>query len=97
LETNACYFLKGYCRVPGSEIVSEPRANEVVVFEDFFIAGLRLPPHPMLTNILQKFQVQLHQTPNAIVQIGKIICAVSSCGGRPTTDVFVGHYELHYQ
>jgi hypothetical protein len=40
----------------------------------------------------------LHQlTPNAIVQIGRFIWAVTSCGGCPTTDVFAQHYELHYQ
>jgi hypothetical protein len=33
-----------------------------------------MSPHQVLTNILQKFQVQLHQlTPNAIVQISKFI------------------------
>jgi hypothetical protein len=35
--------------------------------------------------------------PNAIVQISKFICAVTSCGGHPTVDVFTHHYELHYQ
>jgi hypothetical protein len=35
--------------------------------------------------------------PNAIVQIGKFIWAITSCGGRPTADVFAHHYELHYQ
>jgi hypothetical protein len=34
---------------------------------------------------------------NAIVQIGKFIWAVTSCGGRPTADVFAQHYELYYQ
>jgi hypothetical protein len=54
-------------------------------------------PHSILTNILRKFR-ELHQlTLNAIMQINKFIWVVSSCGGRPTTDVFVQHYELHYQ
>jgi hypothetical protein len=35
--------------------------------------------------------------PNAIVQIGKFVWVVTSCGGRPTADVFAYHYELHYQ
>jgi hypothetical protein len=47
-----------------------------VVFEDFFIVGLRMPPHPVLEEIFQKFRVQLHQlTPNSIVQIRKFIWA----------------------
>jgi hypothetical protein len=34
---------------------------------------------------------------NAIVQISKFIWVVTSCGDRPTVDVFAHHYELHYQ
>jgi hypothetical protein len=51
---------------PGEEVILEPVANEAVVFEEFFVTGLRMPPHPALTDILVKFHVQLHQlTPNA--------------------------------
>jgi hypothetical protein len=34
---------------------------------------------------------------NAIIQIDKFVWAVTSCSGRPTTDIFSHHYELHYQ
>jgi hypothetical protein len=51
----------------------------VVVFEDFFTDGLRMPLHPVLLDILHKFQVQLHQLmPNAIIQTSKFIWAVTS-------------------
>jgi hypothetical protein len=54
--------------------------------------------HPVLLDILRKFQFQLHQLmPNAIIQIVKFIWAITSCGGHPTTDVFAHYYELHYQ
>jgi hypothetical protein len=60
----------------------ELRANEAVVFKDFFAAGLQMPPHPVLIHILCKFRVKLHQlTPNGIIQISKFIWAVTSCGG----------------
>jgi hypothetical protein len=96
MESYTSYFPKGYCRPPSAESVPEPRANEDIVFEDFFIFGLRMPPHPILVDILRKFWVQLHQlTPNAIVHISKFIWAVT-CRGRPTTNVFFQHYELHY-
>jgi hypothetical protein len=69
-----------------------------MVFKDYFTTGLRMPPHPVLLDILRKFRVLLHQlTLNAIVQIGKFIWAVTSCGGHPIRDVFAHHYELHYQ
>jgi hypothetical protein len=48
-------------RVLAEEVVSESVDDETVVFEKFFIAGLRMPPQPALTAILVKFQVQLHQ------------------------------------
>jgi hypothetical protein len=74
LENIAHYFSKGYGRAPGAELVPDPHENEAVVFEDFFPAGLRMPPHPVLLDILRKFWVQLHQlTPNVIVQFSKFI------------------------
>jgi hypothetical protein len=38
------YFSGGVGRVPGAEEVPEPE-GELVVFEAFFTAGLRLPAH----------------------------------------------------
>jgi hypothetical protein len=66
------YFAEGSAREPGEEIVLEPNSDEVVVFEEFFSVGLRMPPHRVLTEILLKFRVQLHQlTLNAIIQMLK--------------------------
>jgi hypothetical protein len=59
LESFAYYFLKGCGRPPGAESILDPHENEAVVFEDFFTAGLRMPPHPILLDILCKFRVQL--------------------------------------
>jgi hypothetical protein len=55
LKNFARYFPKGFARPPDAESVPDPRENEVVVFEDFFVAGLRIPPHPILLEILCKF------------------------------------------
>jgi tRNA A37 threonylcarbamoyladenosine synthetase subunit TsaC/SUA5/YrdC len=55
LENNAHFFSKGYGRPPGAKSVLDPRVNEVMVFEDFFTVGLRMPPHPVLVDILRKF------------------------------------------
>jgi hypothetical protein len=69
-----------------------------VVFEEFFAVGLRMPPHPVHTNILLKFQTQIQQlTPNAIVQLSKCIWAVTSFEGLPSADGFTKRYEPHYQ
>jgi hypothetical protein len=67
------------------------------VFKDFFTAGLRIPPHPVLLDILHKFHVQLHQlTSNTIVQISMFIWVVASYRGCPNDEVFAHHYELDY-
>jgi tRNA A37 threonylcarbamoyladenosine synthetase subunit TsaC/SUA5/YrdC len=42
-------------RVPGVETILEPDDNVVVVFEEFFTAGLRMPPHLVVLDILLKF------------------------------------------
>jgi hypothetical protein len=51
------YFAEGMGHEPRQETVPEPNPNEAVVFEEFFAASLRMPPHPVLSNSLLKFQV----------------------------------------
>jgi hypothetical protein len=53
------YFGGGVARVPGTEEVPEPE-GELVVFEAFFAAGLRLPAHRFVGEVLRKFNVQIH-------------------------------------
>jgi hypothetical protein len=61
------YFGGGVARVPGAEEVPE-QEGELVVFEAFFAAGLRLPTHRFVAEVLRRFKVQVHQlTPNAVV------------------------------
>jgi hypothetical protein len=68
-----------------------------MVFKEFFTVGLRMPPHPVLADILLKFQIQIHQlTPNAIVQLSKYIWAVLSFEGILSAEGFTKRYELHY-
>jgi hypothetical protein len=53
------YFGGGVARVPGTEEVPEPE-GELVVFEAFFTAGLRLPAHQFVGEVLLRFNVQIH-------------------------------------
>ena len=50
------YFGSGVGRVPGAEEIPEPE-DELVVFEAFFTAGLRLPAHRFVVEVLRKFEV----------------------------------------
>jgi hypothetical protein len=50
------YFGGGVARVPGAEEVPEPE-GELVVFEAFFAAGLCLPVHRFVGEVLRRFEV----------------------------------------
>jgi hypothetical protein len=64
------YTKEGKARAPGSETVLTPRPNEVVVFRDLFIAGLRFPLDGAIVSILRNFGTYLHHlTPNAIIRL----------------------------
>jgi hypothetical protein len=89
------YFGGRVARVPGAEEVPEPE-GELVVFEAFFAAGLCLPAHRFMVEVLRKFEVQVHQlTPNAVVALAKYVWATTSYNGQPSVEVFVKHYCLH--
>jgi hypothetical protein len=91
------YFGNGVGRVPGAEEILEPE-GVLVMFEAFFIVGLRLPAHRFMAEVLQRFEVQVqHLTPNAVVALAKYVWAVTSYGGQPSVEVFTKNYCLHWQ
>jgi hypothetical protein len=91
------YFGGGVARVPGTEEVLEPE-GELVVFEAFFAAGLRLAAHRFVGEVLRRFNVQVHQlTPNAVVALAKYVWATTSFGEQPSVEVFAKYYCLHWQ
>jgi hypothetical protein len=49
------YFTKDEAHTPRAETVPEPPDDEALVFEDFFVASLCMPPHPALADILLHF------------------------------------------
>jgi hypothetical protein len=91
------YFGDGIGRVPGAKEIHEPEGG-LVVFEAFFIVGLRLPAHCFVAEVLRRFEVQVHQlTPNIVVALAKYVWAVSSYDGQPSVEVFAKNYCLHWQ
>jgi hypothetical protein len=90
------YFGNSVEWAPGAEEVIEPE-SELIVFETFFTAGLCLPMHRFVVEVLRRFEVQVHQlTPNAVVALAKYVWAVSSYGGQPSVKVFAKNYCLHW-
>jgi hypothetical protein len=51
------YFAEGLACESGEETVPEPNTNEAIVFKEFFVVGLRMPPHLTLMEILLMFWV----------------------------------------
>jgi hypothetical protein len=82
----------------GEETTPTPEKDEVVVFRSFFRAGLRFPLNEMIGEVLENFEIYLHQlTPNAIVRLIVFIWALRSQGIDPNAEVFCRVHELHYQ
>jgi hypothetical protein len=82
----------------GEETTPEPKNDEVVVFKSFFRAGLRFPLNKMIGEVLDNYEIYLHQlTPNAIVRLSVFIWALRSQGMDPNAEAFYRVHELHYQ
>jgi hypothetical protein len=91
------YFGNVVGRVPGAEEIHELE-GKIVVFEAFFITGLHLPAHRFVVEVLQRYDVQIHQlTPNVVVALAKYVWAETSYGGQPSVEVFAKNYCLHWQ
>jgi hypothetical protein len=91
------YFGSGVGRVPGWRRSPSQKASWSF-FRLFFTAGLRLPAHRFVVEVLRRFEVQVHQlTPNAVVAQAKYVWAMTSYGGQPSVEVFTKYYCLHWQ
>ena len=96
-EVSLGYFSNGVGLAPGAEEVPEPE-GELIVFEAFFAASIRLSTHRFVVEVLRRFEVQVYQlTPNTVVALAKYVWAVSSYGGQPSVEVFAKNYCLHWQ
>jgi hypothetical protein len=89
---------KKLIRFGREETIPKPENDEVVVFKSFFKAGLRFPLHGIIADVLENFEIYLHQlTPNAIVRLSVFIWALRSQGVEPLAEAFCRVHELHYQ
>jgi hypothetical protein len=89
---------KKLIRFAGEETTPDPKNDEVVVFKSFFRAGLRFPLNKMIGEVLDNYDIYLHQlTPNAVVRLNVFIWALRSQGMDPNAEAFCRLHELHYQ
>ena len=57
----ATWFARDSVRPSGGETIPDPKDDEVVVFKEYFEAGLRFPPHPLVIGVLKRFNLKFHQ------------------------------------
>jgi hypothetical protein len=70
---------KKLLRFADEETIPEPKDDKVVVFKSFFKAGLQFLLHEMIGEVLNNYEIYLHQlTPNAIVRLNIFIWALRS-------------------
>jgi hypothetical protein len=82
----------------GERTVPTPEDNEVVIFRSFFKAGLRFPLNRFVVEVLEIYQVYLHQlTPEAIIRMRIFVWAVKSQGLEQNAKSFCNIHELVYE
>jgi hypothetical protein len=82
----------------GDNTAPAPEENEVVIFRSFFKAGLRFPLSKFVVEVLNIYQIFLHQiTPEAIMRMGIFVWAVRSQGLEPSAKCFCSMHELLYE
>jgi hypothetical protein len=80
---------KKLIRFAGEETTPTSKNDEVVVFKSFFRAGLRFPLNEMIGEVLENYEIYLHQlTPNAIVRLSVFIWALRSQVMDPNAEAF---------
>ena len=76
----------------------KPREDEVVVFKDFFPAGLRFPLDPSVVDIFVRYGVFLHHmTPNSFARANLFMWLLNTCRLAPTPENFARVMRVHYQ
>jgi hypothetical protein len=80
---------KKLIRFGRDETTLTPENDEVLVFRSFFRAGLRFPLNEMIGEVLENYDIYLHQlTPNVIIRLSIFIWALRSQGIDLNSEAF---------
>ena len=81
-----------------TDVYAKPHDDEVIVFKDFFPAGLRFPLDPAGINIFARYGVFLHHmTLNSFARVSLFMWLSKTCRIAPTPENFVLVMRVHYQ
>ena len=82
---------------PKTDVYAKPHEDEVVVFKDFFLAGLRFPLDIAVIDIFTRYDVFLHQmNPNSFARISLFMWQSKTCRIAPTPENFARVMRVHY-
>ena len=82
---------------PSDETSAKPKPDEVIVFHDFFTAGLRLPLDPAIVAVFKLSGVFLHQmTPTSFVRLNLYMWLTKTCRLTPSADGFAHVFCCHF-
>ena len=86
----ATWFARDSARPSRGETVPNPEDAEVVIFKEFFEAGLRFPPHPLVIGVLKRFNLKFHQlNPSSFVKLSINVWGCKSQGVEPDLEGFI--------
>ena len=90
------WFARDLVRPSEGEVVPNPHDNEVVVYKEFFVAGLRFSPHPLVVGVLKKFNLKFHQlNPSSFVKLSIYVWGCKSQGVEPDLKGFIRLHRVH--
>jgi hypothetical protein len=89
----------GFVRAPPTgETSAKPHPDEVIIFRDFFTAGLRFPLDPAMVKIFKLFGVLLHQmTPTLVLRLSLYMWLTKTCKLTPSAEGFAHAFCCHFQ
>ena len=90
------WFSWDLARLPEGEVVPDPRDDEVVVYQEFFMAGLRFLPHPLVVGVLKRFNLRFHHlNPSSFMKLSVYIWACKSHGVELDLEGFICLHRVH--
>jgi hypothetical protein len=83
---------------PAGETSAHPERDELVVFRDFFFAGIRFPLDPVMVEIFKLFDVYMNQmTPTSFLRLNLYMWLTKTCKLKPTATGFARLFCCHFQ
>ena len=92
----AGWFARDLARPSEGEVVPDPCDDEDVVYKEFLLAGLRFPTHPLVVDMLKRFNLKFHQlNPSSFVKLSIYVWGCKSQGVEPDLEGFLRLHRVH--